>query len=142
MSKNNGKFFLAGLLGAVAGAVGGLLLAPKSGQETRKDIVKLAARISKSIKTETDETAKRVKDVYGKTTEEAVEKYNKVKNTVVGKVAALKTAGNEINKEKYYKVVEDVVTEFKTDFLATKTGAVKISDYLKKDWEKVKKALV
>jgi gas vesicle protein len=141
MSKNKGGFFLAGLLGAVAGAVGGLLLAPKSGQETRQDIANLAAKISKSIKTETDETTKRVKDVFGKVTEEATEKYNRVKNTVVGKVASLKTAGNEINKEKYSKVVEDVVGEFKADFGATKTGAVKIAEYLKKDWEKVKKAL-
>lgn len=141
MSKNKGGFFLAGLLGAVAGAVGGLLLAPKSGQETRQDIVKLANRISKNIKTETDETAKRVRDIYGKATEEAVVKYNNVKNTVVGKVAALKTAGNEINKEKYSKVVEDVVGEFKSDFSATKTGALKLTEYLKKDWEKVKKAL-
>ena len=141
MSKNKGGFFLAGLLGAVAGALGGLLLAPKSGQETRKDIIDLAAKISKNIKTETDETAKRVKDVFGKVTDEATDKYNIVKNTVVGKVASLKTAGEQIDKDKYSKVVENVVSEFKTDFTATKNGATRISDYLKKDWEKVKKAL-
>lgn len=142
MSKNSGNFFLAGIIGAMAGALGGLLLAPKSGKETRNDIAKLAAEISKQIKTEANETTERVKDVYGKATDEAVSKYNEVKNAVIAKVAQVKTAGEEINKEKYAKVVDDVVAEFKSDFVSSKTGAGKIATYLKKDWEKVKKALV
>lgn len=139
--KNKGSFFLAGLLGALAGAVGGLLLAPKSGEETRKDITKLAAEISKKVKIETDETKDRVKDIYGKATQEATDKYNEVKNAVIAKVATIKTTGSEIDKEKYIKVVDDVVDEFKADFMSSKNGAVKIAGYLKKDWEKVKKAL-
>ena len=40
MSKDNGKKFLLGAaLGAMAGAVAGILFAPKSGKETRKIIV-------------------------------------------------------------------------------------------------------
>lgn len=38
MSKGNGKFVLGALLGAAAGAVAGILFAPKSGKETRKVI--------------------------------------------------------------------------------------------------------
>ena len=141
MSKNKGGFFLAGLVGALAGAVGGLLLAPKSGKETRKDIARLATDISKKIKTETNETKERVRDVFGKVTEDATDKYNEVKNAVVGKVASLKTAGEELDKDKYGKVVEGVVSEFKDDFKATKSGAEKIIGYFKKDWERMKKAL-
>ncbi|MFZ2153420.1 MAG: YtxH domain-containing protein [Microgenomates group bacterium] len=141
MSKNKSGFFLAGLIGALAGAVGGLLLAPKSGKETRQDIARLAADISKRIKTETNETKERVKDVFGKATEEATDKYNQVKNAVVGKVATLRTAGENIDKDKYAKVVDDVVAEFKDDFRSSKSGAEKIVGYLKKDWEKLKKAL-
>ena len=142
MAKSTGKIFFAGMLGALAGAIGGLLMAPKSGKETRADIMALAAELSKKIKTETTETKARVKDIFGKATEEANMKYEEVKNTVVGKVAAIKTAGEMINKEKYTKIVDDVVAEFKGDFESTKTGATKIATYLKKDWEKVKKALV
>ena len=141
MSKNKGGFFLAGVIGALAGAIGGMLLAPKSGKETRKDIAKLASDISKKIRTETNETKERVKDVFGKVTEEATDKYNEVKNAVVGKVASLRTAGEEMDKDKYGKVVEGVVADFKDDFKATKEGAGKIVNYLKKDWEKLKKAL-
>jgi gas vesicle protein len=141
MSKNKGSFFLASLMGAVAGAVGGLLLAPQSGKETRKDIIKLANDISNKIKTGAGETKERVEEIFGKVTEEAVAKYNEIKNSVIAKVAALKTAGMEIDKEKYTKVVDDVVAEFKSDFGDTKSGATKIASYLKKDWDKVKKAL-
>lgn len=142
MSKNKGSFFLAGILGAAAGAIGGLLLAPKSGKATRKDIVKLANDISKKIKTESVETKERVEEVFGKATDEAMAKYNEIKDTVVTKVAALKTAGTSIDKDKYTKVVEEVVTDFKSDLKETKSGASKISAYLIKDWNKVKKALV
>jgi gas vesicle protein len=142
MSKHKSSFFLAGILGAIAGVVGGILMAPQSGKETRKAIAILANEIAKKIKTETKETKERVKDVFGKVTDEATEKYDEVRNTVVGKVAAIKTAGKELDKVKYGEVVDQVVTDFKKDFENTKTGAEKITTYLKKDWEKVKKALV
>lgn len=141
MSKNHGNFFLAGLLGTMAGAIGGLLLAPQSGKATRKDIVKLANKISLKIKTETTETKTRVEKIFGKISDEAIAKYNEIKDAVVAKVALLKTTGAAIDKEKYVKVVDDVVSDFKSDLLATKTGTEKISEYLKKDWDKVKKAL-
>lgn len=35
---NEGKFFLGALIGAAAGAVAGILFAPRSGEETRKMI--------------------------------------------------------------------------------------------------------
>ena len=35
---NSGKFFLGALIGAAAGAIAGILFAPRSGKETRKII--------------------------------------------------------------------------------------------------------
>jgi len=141
MTNKKGKFFLAGLFGALAGAVGGLLLAPQSGAETREDIVKLTNEIAGKVKSRVDETTERVKDVFGKYTEEGKEKYLEIKDKVVSKVATVKSAGENIDKNKYGQVIEDVVAEFKDDLSATKDGAGKISKYLKKDWEKFKKAL-
>jgi gas vesicle protein len=140
MSKT-GKFFLAGVLGAVAGAVGGLLLAPQSGKKTRREIMDLAEELTLKVKTKADDTKELVKDVYGKYSEEGKAKYLEIKGAVVSKVATVKTAGENIDKEKYEKVVEDVVSEFKDDLKATKNGGTKIVNYLKKDWEKIKKAL-
>lgn len=140
MSKT-GKFFLAGMLGAVAGAVGGLLLAPQSGKKTRQEIADLAEEITNKVKTKADETKEQVMDIYGKYTEEGKAKYLEIKDAVASKVATVKTAGENIDKEKYGKVVEDVVADFKDDLEATKDSSAKIVNYLKKDWEKIKKAL-
>jgi gas vesicle protein len=141
MTKQTGKFFLAGLFGALAGAVGGLLLAPQSGKKTRQQIANLAADISLSVKEKADDTKNQVVDIFGKYSEEAKAKYLKIKDGVTNKVAEVKTVGGEINKEKYGKVVEEVVADFKNDFESTKDGATKMVNYLKKDWEKIKKAI-
>jgi gas vesicle protein len=133
--------FLAGLFGAAAGAVGGLLLAPKSGKETREQISKMAAELAKNVKTEVKESQARLRDIYGETTEEAKRRYEEVRSAVMGKVALLKTTGKEIDRDKYVKVVDEVVAEFKSDVATSKDSAVKLAKYLKKDWEKVKKAL-
>lgn len=142
MSKHStGRFLLAGLLGAVAGAVGGLLLAPQSGKKTREKISKLAGEVARALRSEVDDTKARVKDIFGKVSDEAMSKYKTVRNSVAGKVAAVKTAGEDVDKDKYVKLVEDVVDDYKEDFKSTKDGVGKMVSYLKKDWEKVKKAL-
>lgn len=140
--KSAGKFFVAGLLGAVAGAIGGLLFAPQSGKQTREDIAELANKITKQVKTGVTDTKDKVKEVFGNASEEAMDKYKEIRGKIVDKVAAVKTVGNEINKEKYSEIVEDIIGEFKSDFSATKNGAMKMANQMKRDWEKVKKALL
>ena len=138
----SGKFFIATMVGAVAGAIGGLLLAPQSGKKTREDIKKVALKLSKEINGTIKDTKEKVEEVFGKATEETIAKYKEVKSTVVNKVAEVKNAGKEIDKEKYAKIVENVVSEFKDDFTGTKDGAMKMVSLLKRDWLKIKKALV
>lgn len=141
MSKNNGKFLFGGLLGAAVGIIGGILLAPKSGKETREGIAKLALEITKAVKTQVDETKSRVRDIYGKVTEETITKYKQVRDAVIAKVASVKTAGQKIDKEKYGKIVDEVLADFKSDFGKSKNGVEKIAKYLKRDWDKISKAL-
>jgi len=141
MTKRKGHWFAAGLLGAVAGAIGGLLLAPQSGKKTRQEISNLAAELSLKVKGKALETKKVVTAAFGKYSEESKIKYEKIKNSLMGKVASLKTAGEKIDKVKYGKLVDEVVVEFKDDLKSTKNAAVKIASYLKKDWEKIKKAI-
>jgi gas vesicle protein len=141
MAKSS-KLFLGGLLGAMAGAIGGLLLAPQSGKKTRDDIKKMWLRLNKEVETGVKDTKEKVVEVFGNASEEAMAKYKEIKSAVMKKVAEVKTAGKEIDKEKYVLIVEDVAAEFKDDLKATKGGALKLVAQLKKDWEKVKKALV
>ncbi len=141
MSKNSGKFLLAGVLGAVAGAIGGLLLAPKSGKETREDIARMAKEISDQLKNEASTTSARVKEVFGVASDEAKQKYMEIRDSLFAKVAAVKSAGEEIDKERYAQIVDDVVESFKSDLEGAKSGVKKMSEQMKKDWLKVKKAI-
>lgn len=142
MKKNHkGKYFLAGVLGAVTGIIGGLLLAPQSGKKTRKDITELALKIGKQIESGAKETEARAKDVFGKASETTIAKYDEIKGAVVDKLVEFKKVGKTIDKEKYSTIVDGVVKEFKEDLSASKNGASKITKQLKGDWEKVKKAV-
>ncbi len=136
-----GKFFLTGLLAATAGAVGGLLLAPHSGKKTRENIKRILTSLSKEVQSGVKDTKDKVAEVFGEATDNAVAKYKEVKTAVMEKVAEVKTAGKEIDKDKYAMIVEDVVEEYKNDFKTTKDGAKKMIAQLKKDWDKVKKVL-
>ena len=141
MGKSN-KFFLATLIGAAAGVVGGLLLAPQSGKKTRQDLKKIAMKLGKEVQGTVKDTKEKVKDVFGKVNDDVMLKYKKIKSAAVNKVAEVKAAGKAIDKDKYEEIVSKVVGEYKDDFKETKDGAMKMVKQLKKDWLKVKKALV
>jgi len=115
---------VVGFFGLLAGAVGGLLLAPLSGKETREEMVK------------------KIRDIFGIYSLEYKEKFEKVREAVEKRILALKKTGATIDSEKYMVVVDEVVGEFKSDISTTKDGFEKLSKYLKRDWEKVRKALV
>ena len=88
------------------------------------------------------ETEHAVRDIYGSATKSTKESYDNIKMMVAERVAAVKEAGETIDKDKYVSIVEKVVDDYKKDFEKTKNGTGKMIDFLKKGWEKVKKALV
>jgi len=124
---------MASLVGAVAGLVGGLLLAPKTGKQARGEVAKLAREVSRAIKTGAVETKRRV---------ELADRYEDIKAAVAAKVAKLKLAGEKIDKKKYGKAVDEVLTGFGKDIKSGRAGMIKMASYLKKDWIKIKKSLV
>ena len=142
MTNKKGKFFLAGIIGATLGALGGLLFAPQSGLKTRKEMAVLAKKIADQIKGSATDTQKKVEQVFGQATDTAKETYRKIQSTLSSKIASVKAAGKQIDKDKYGKIVDEVIAEFRSDLQVTKDGAKKMADQLKKDWAKVKKALV
>ena len=119
---NNDKgfsFFKGAVFGAIAGAVAGLLLAPKSGAETREDLKKLASEIG----------------------EKGKDLYLDSKKLVVAKLKVLRDTGEKIDKEKYEGLVNEVLKEVKSDWSVTSDVAKKIGMQLREDWEDVKTAL-
>ena len=120
MSNNNGEAFIKGvLLGTVAGVVAGILLAPKSGEETREDIKKLAEDLK----------------------DKATDLYDDAKKELEKKIAQVKKAGGKIDEMKYKDLVSEVVDEFKKDAVVTSSAAQKLAEQLKSDWGMFRKEL-
>ena len=112
--------FVMGLtVGAAAGAVAGILLAPKSGEATRKEL----AQFSKELGIKAEEFYTNAKEMNEK------------------KVRALKRLGTKIDKEKYITLVSEVIDEIKKDGKVTARVAQEIGDHLKSDWEITKSTL-
>lgn len=112
-----GKVATGVALGALAGAAAGILFAPKSGKETRKDIEKFAQD----------------------TKEKGIELFEKAKKEVAVKVENVQKAGKKINAEEYKKIVTEIVESFKGNGKVTEDAAKKLGEQLKGDWERVKK---
>ena len=84
MSK--GKVALGAVFGAVAGFVTGILLAPKSGKETRQDIKNTALKTKDTVVTE----AEKAKDATLRKANELKDKAEDVAEDVKGKAVELK----------------------------------------------------
>ncbi|MBP6976530.1 YtxH domain-containing protein, partial [Candidatus Dojkabacteria bacterium] len=120
MSSSTDDFFKGLLFGAVIGAAAGVLLAPKSGAETRADIKKLALEVS----------------------DKAEDMYLNARKEVLKKIKDVKAAGKKIDFEAYKKLVLEVVDEIKNDTDVTSETAKKIGLQLNDDWNKIKSAVV
>lgn len=120
MQNNSGISFFQGLvIGAVAGAVAGLLLAPKSGADTRASIKSGAVKLKADMQNV----------------------YNDAIETIENKVEALKKAGKKIDAGKYRELVDNVVAEIADTKNLTSEEARHLGSQLRKDSEKFVKAL-
>lgn len=120
MSSSTDDFFKGLLFGAVIGATAGILLAPKSGLETRSDIKKLALDMS----------------------DKAQDIYLKARKQLEKKIENIKAAGKKIDLEAYKKLVMEVVDEIKNDSDVTSDTAKRIGMQLNDDWNEIKSAVV
>ncbi|MCC7289782.1 YtxH domain-containing protein [bacterium] len=118
MTDNFGSFVKGALVGALVGAVAGVLLAPKAGEETRKDLHRLAKQWA----------------------EKAADMYEDAMDMVYEKALALKTVGKRLDEKKYLEMVKEVVDELKNDGKVAGEVATRLTSQLKRDWNKVKKA--
>ncbi|MCB9790551.1 YtxH domain-containing protein [Candidatus Nomurabacteria bacterium] len=112
--------FMKGIiLGTIVGAAAGVLFAPKSGEETRKELKKKAEELKSQAEVE----------------------YKKAKVVVDKKLANLKEVGKKIDKAGYEKLVKNVIDEIKNDKKVTEETAQKLSEMLKADWKLVSNAV-
>ncbi len=112
------EFFKGLLFGTVVGVTAGILLAPKSGAETREDIKRLA-----------EETGDKVE-----------RSYRKAKRELNKRVRDLKEAGSNLDIDGYKKLVAKVLEEIKQDGEVTTEVAREIGMKLNADWKEIKEA--
>ncbi|HOV29557.1 MAG TPA: YtxH domain-containing protein [Candidatus Dojkabacteria bacterium] len=114
------KSFLKGaIFGAIGGAISGILLAPKSGKQTREDIKKLAEDLG----------------------DRAEEVYLNAQKELKAKIENIKQAGQLIDEAKYKELVSEVVRDLRSNQEVTEKTGEKLGMLLKNDWEMVKKQL-
>ncbi len=95
--KENAKKIAAGTAtGILAGIAGGLLLAPKSGKETRQDISKAAKDINDTVKNKTIEAKKSVGDKAKDTKENFVEAKQKISDYLTQKKNSRKNCEDSV----------------------------------------------
>jgi gas vesicle protein len=112
--------FIKGLfIGAVAGAAAGVLLAPKSGEETREDLKKMAKEYQ----------------------DKAMDMYTATSKMLQKKLDNLKKAGEKIDESRYVDLVNEVVDEVKSDGTVTAEVAKKLGTQLRSDWDMFKTQL-
>ena len=99
---SDSKLLLGLIVGATAGAVAGLLLAPASGKETRETISEKANELKGDLDKKFNDLSQKIKDLDGDSLAEFKEKFNEVKASV---------------KERYDKVAEKV-KDLETDLSA------------------------
>lgn len=119
MSSSN-DFFKGLLFGAVIGATAGILLAPKSGAETREDIKKFSTDIQ----------------------DKAYDLYISSKKEVEKRMRDLKAAGKRIDVDSYKKLVAKVIDDLKSNSDVAANTAKKIGEQLNSDWDEIKSAIV
>lgn len=113
-TSGNGKLAVGAAIGAVAGVVTGLLFAPKSGKETRKDIADTAVKAKEKVlaeakhaEVELRKIADRVEDEarkHGKNLSKAAEDaMSRAKTARDDLVARVKELGDDEDSEKQLK---------------------------------------
>ena len=135
-NKKKTSFFGLGVIfGTIIGGLTALFLSPQSGKKNREEVVKKARQLKELI--EKNELDTKVKEIFGEVTKEAKEFYLRAKEAVITKLAEVKEKVEEIDKEKYAKLVNDVVKELKKESKYAEKIIEKLEKHLKDDWEKL-----
>lgn len=142
MANKSSKFGIGIFLGAVAGAVAGLFLAPKSGVEMRKDARKLSKKALAEAKKyqkqlEGKEPEEIAKKVFGDVSEKSVKIMKQAHKDLSVELALLNQKYKKIDKDRYAQAVKLVVTSIKEEGSVPESELKKLSAYLQEDAKKL-----
>lgn len=133
--KSSSKLGLGVVIGAVTGVVAGLVLAPKSGKKLRSDVAKRAREIRKKM--EENNVDEVVQNIFDDVSDKTIAIYNTAKDMISEKLAEVTEPISKIDKNKYSKVVSDVVNVVRKDKGVAEETLVKLKKYLEDDYAKL-----
>lgn len=129
------RFGIGLLVGTVLGGLAAFFLSPKSGKENREALVAKIKKIQKKLRDA--HVAERVKEIYGETSEEAVKLYTKVSKELALKLEEVREKWEEIDTDKYVKIVNEIVDKSAKDLKVAAETATRLKDYLIKVWRQL-----
>ena len=107
------------LMGVLIGAAAGILLAPKSGKSTRKELKELAY----------------------KKKEDAEVMYSEASRRVNRKIRDIKAIGGKIDKARYEALIADVLDDLQGHNEISSGAAEKLGLQLRDDWDMVRRQI-
>jgi len=127
------------LLGAFLGALATLLFSTDEKGETKESVKKKVTQLKVYLKDLGE--SERVKEIFGKNTEELKKLYRQAKEELVDQLSQLKGSIEDIDKERYAKAVGDVIEELKKDTQATGEQLTTLKKFLTEDYKKIRSGM-
>lgn len=132
------RFTMAMALAALAGAVAGVLLAPKKGTETREQLKKKADELTKKYKESKSQIETRAKKVFKDASHESVGIYMRARGIIIAEIHKANKKGG-LDKKSFMSLVDKVVNQLKREKKVAVPVAKALADELKRDWTVISK---
>lgn len=133
----NGAALLGVAVAAAIGAALGLVLAPKSGKQLRKDIAKQATTLAKKFGKTRNQVQEIVYSTFGKVNNELEQNYIEIRAQVLAMIEQL-GAKSKLTQKKYHAIVEEAVASYAKAKKWTAAVVKKLVEDLKLEWETIK----
>jgi gas vesicle protein len=128
------NFGLGVLIGAALGSAAAFFFSPNSGKENREMAMKKLEELKKLLKNKSlDEI---VTEIFGKVSEEGKHLYTLAREEMNERLDMMKESVENIDRDKYVQLVDDVIERVKKEGDATKERMVKLQDFLMNRWGK------
>lgn len=134
-TKSSSKFGLGLLFGALVGGLAAFFLSPSSGPENQKLVAKKIKELEKLLAD--SDLEKKVKEIFGEATDEAIEVYKKAKKEFIKALAEAKGTLDSLDKEKVAEVARDTVEILKKETKHEGKDMERLKSELTKEWKKL-----
>ena len=135
MARKRGGLLL--LFGAIIGAIAALFFSTNEEGETKESVKKKV----KELKIQLQEAKEKdvVKKIFGAKSDELVDLFRETKEDLVKRLAGLKGSLDNIDKQKYLDVVNEVVEDLRKNTSVDSNQLSKLKKYLVDDYKKLEK---